>query len=237
MSKLISIIIPSFNRFNSLIHLIQSIKNQTYKNTEIIVINDKSSQPEYYSYDFEGNDIKIIHTEKNSKEIWGFGCPQRNLGMNVAKGEYIAFVDDDDYWMPEKLEIQIKAMEESGYKMSCTDGYFGKGKYNSNEKYIIYNGEKYKNQIFSKLRSKNLGHFIKNGWPKIWTLKMIEGHNSIICSSVIIHKSLYEIEGGFKAMRYGEDYEYWKRLLKHTDLIYIKTPLFYYDGNHGKWAR
>ena len=65
--KLVSVIIPSFNRFQSLIHLIHSIRNQTYQNIEIIVINDKSSQPEYYSFNFEELGVNIIHCEKNSK--------------------------------------------------------------------------------------------------------------------------------------------------------------------------
>lgn len=235
--KLVSVIIPSFNRFQSLLYLIQSIKNQTYKNIEIIVVNDKSTQIDYYNYDFEKEGVKVILCEKNSKELYGFGCPQRNIGMEVAKGDYIAFVDDDDYWMPEKIELQIKAMEKTGCKMSCCDGYFGLGKYSPSKKYFIYNEQKYKNTIFKILKSKNLGHFIKNGWPTIWKLKMIEGHNSIICSSVIIEKSVYEKVGGFKPMRYAEDWDYWKRILKHYDAVYVKKPLVYYDGQHGQWAR
>ena len=57
----ISVIIPSFNRFKYLLNTIKSIKEQTYKNIEIIVINDKSSQKEYYEYDWDLNNIKIIH--------------------------------------------------------------------------------------------------------------------------------------------------------------------------------
>ncbi len=57
----ISIIIPTYNRFNYLLNTIQSIKKQTYSNIEIIVVNDKSTQKDYYNYDWKNNNIKIIH--------------------------------------------------------------------------------------------------------------------------------------------------------------------------------
>ena len=63
----VSVIIPTFNRFNYLLNAIQSVKEQTYKNLEIIVINDKSSQKEYNNYDWEVNNIKIIHLDQNTK--------------------------------------------------------------------------------------------------------------------------------------------------------------------------
>ena len=105
--SLVSIIIPSYNRFKYLFNTLESIKCQTYKNIEIIVINDGSTQKEYYDYDWNG--VNIIHLEKNSKEIFGYGCVGyvRNKGIEIAKGKYIAFCDDDDIWFPNKLEIQI----------------------------------------------------------------------------------------------------------------------------------
>lgn len=105
-SELVSVIIPTYNRFTYLLNTIESIKNQTYKNIEIIVVNDRSTQKEYYEYDWNG--VTVIHLEKNSKDIFGFACPggyQRNYGINIASGKYIAFCDDDDIWFPTKLEI------------------------------------------------------------------------------------------------------------------------------------
>ena len=94
----VSVVIATYNRFSYLMNAIQSVKNQTYKNVEIIVINDCSVQKEYYEYDFSANGIKIIHLEKNSKEIHGFACPggyQRNFGIGIATGKYIAFCDEN----------------------------------------------------------------------------------------------------------------------------------------------
>ena len=64
----VSVIIPTFNRFRYLLNTIKSVKEQTYKNIEIIVINDKSTQKEYYDYDWEKKGIIIIHLQENSKK-------------------------------------------------------------------------------------------------------------------------------------------------------------------------
>ena len=64
----VSVIIPTYNRFKYLLNTIESVKKQTYTNLEIIVINDKSTQKEYYEYDWNSNNIKIIHLEKNRED-------------------------------------------------------------------------------------------------------------------------------------------------------------------------
>ena len=69
--ELVSVIIPTYNRFNFLLNAIRSVKEQTYKNIEIIVVNDCSIQEEYYNYDFKkefGKNIKIIHLQENSRK-------------------------------------------------------------------------------------------------------------------------------------------------------------------------
>ena len=139
----VSVVISTYNRFNYLLNTIKSVIEQTYSNIEIIVVNDKSTQNEYYDYDWKINNIKIIHLEKNSKDIFGYACAGyvRNKGIKLASGKYIAFCDDDDIWFPNKIEIQINAMKETGCKMSSTDGLYGYGIYDSkkNIKYIMPN--------------------------------------------------------------------------------------------------
>ena len=136
----VSVIIPTFNRFKYLLNTIRSVKEQTYKNLEIIVVNDCSTQKEYYEYNWEENGIIMIHLEENSKQKFGFACAGyvRNQGIKISSGEYIAFCDDDDIWFPKKLELQLNAMKETGCKMSSTDGLIGSGIFDSNKKYEIY---------------------------------------------------------------------------------------------------
>ena len=105
---LVTIIIPTYNRFDCLLNALDSAKNQTYINTEIIVVNDRSTQEEYYNYDYPG--CIVVHLDKNSKARFGHASPggyQRNVGMKLGTGVYYAFLDDDDYWMPDKIEKQV----------------------------------------------------------------------------------------------------------------------------------
>lgn len=90
----VSVIIPTYNRFSFLLNTIKSIKEQTYKNIEIIVINDCSIQKEYNEYDWKVNNIIIIHLKENSKKKFGFACAGfvRNKGIEIATGKYIAFL-------------------------------------------------------------------------------------------------------------------------------------------------
>ena len=234
MKDKITIIIPTYNRFNYLLNAIKSAKNQTYQNTEIIIVNDCSTQEEYYHYKFEG--CIVIHLEMNSKKRFGHASPggfQRSVAMKIATGKYIAFLDDDDYWFPEKLEKQVEAMKISGCLMSCTDAYIGNGVYDDSKKYKIYNEEKYKNTINHIFNRNKKGDLMKNGYPSIWNKEFMNVHNCCIASTVMIKTDLIDKVGYFSNQLWAPDYDYWKRLIEHTDCIYVADPLIYWDSRHG----
>ena len=233
----VSVIIPTFNRFKYLLNTIESVKNQTFTNLEIIVINDKSTQKEYYSYDWKANNINIIHLEKNSKDIFGYGCVGyvRNKGIEKSTGKYIAFCDDDDIWFPNKIELQINAMKKTGCKMSCTDGLIGKGIYDPNKKYKKFNEEHYYNKLVNIYR-KNNSTLLENGFPEIWNLEFLKIHNCVINSSVIVDNDMLVKIGMVPYRRRGQDYQCWLNILKHTNCIYLKDICVYYDSKHGDGA-
>ena len=85
---LVSVIIPTYNRYSYLLNAINSVKNQTYKNIEIIIVNDCSSQQEYYTNTFDG--CRVLHLKENTRNIIGYPCAgfARNQGINIAKGKY-----------------------------------------------------------------------------------------------------------------------------------------------------
>jgi glycosyltransferase involved in cell wall biosynthesis len=232
---LISVIIPTYNRFQYLLNTLKSVKNQTYKNIEIIVINDCSTEKEYYSHDWKDDDIKIIHLEVNSKKKFGFACAGyvRNEGIKISKGKYIAFCDDDDIWFPNKLELQLKAMKELSCKMSSTDGLIGNGVFDINKKYHVYNNEYFYQTLVNIYKNKN-SNLLDNGIPDIFTLELIKIHNLIICSSVIIEKEILDKINNFKLVKNGqEDWDCWIRALDYTNCVYVKDICFYYDNLHG----
>lgn len=232
-NKLISVIIPTLNRFKYLLNAIESVKSQSYKNIEIIVVNDCSDQKEYYTYDYK--DVKIIHLEKNSKQIYGYNNAGyvRNIGINNSKGEYIAFLDDDDMWIsPYKIEKQLYNMNLYGCNLSCTEGYIGNGIYDKNNKYKLYMQENFIDIVKNIYKNKN-SNLLDNGYPKIWTKEFLKVHNSCINSSIMFKKSLYYKCGGFRDLSYAEDYDLIMRILDHTNCVFINIPSIYYDDNHG----
>lgn len=230
---LISVIIPTYNRFIYLLNTIESIQKQTYTNIEIIVVNDCSIQKEYYEHEWKN--IIIVHLKQNSKKLFGYACTGyvRNEGIKLAKGKYIAFCDDDDIWFPNKLELQIKGMIETSCKMSSTDGLFGYGIYNKKVQYKKYLAEKYYPTL-QTLYNNNKNNFLYNGFPDIWTLEFLQIHNCIVCSSVLIEKEILDKINYFKCQKNEkEDYDCWLRALEYTNCFYVKDVCFYYDGGHG----
>ena len=109
----VSIILPYYRKINYVKKTINSILSQSFKDFEIILIYDDENLHDLFviENDFKNNPkIKII---KNSKNL-GAGI-SRNIGIKHAKGEIIAFVDSDDFWLPDKLERQTKFMQENNY--------------------------------------------------------------------------------------------------------------------------
>lgn len=109
MSKvaLVSVVIPSFNREKTIARAIKSVLNQTYQEIEVIVVDDCSlDNTEFVVNEINDKRIKFIKLSHNSG-----ACAARNVGISIAKGDYIAFQDSDDYWHKDKLEKQIEYME------------------------------------------------------------------------------------------------------------------------------
>jgi len=242
-NDLVSVIIPSYNRFEFLQKAIASVLNQTYKNIEIILVNDGSTQKEYYSNSFP-DIVKVINLDTNQKNILGYVSDGhvRNFGIKAANGKYLAFLDDDDLWMPNKLEIQLKGMWKYDSKFSSTEGFYGEGSYVKEKNYELYNDEKFYSVIKKKysgtIFSPNFLEKVKGykfRFPEIWTYDFLQIHNCVIVSSVIVEKKIMDNLGGFRGLptTLHSDYDCWLGLLKLTDLLYINQPLFYYDGKHG----
>ena len=231
----VTAVVPTYNRFKYLMNTIKSIKEQTYPNMEIIVVNDCSTEKEYYEYNWEENGIIILHLEENSKSKFGYACAAyvRNKGIEKSTGKYIAFCDDDDIWFPKKIELQINAMKNNRCKMSSTDGLFGFGEYCASKKYVIFNAENCYNSLLYIYRSRGSG-YLENGFPRIWRLDFLTIHNCVICSSVLVEKEILNKVGGFSIMEPpGEDYDCWLKILQHTNSVYVEDICFYYDGSHG----
>ena len=107
--KKISVVIPVFNREGVVLRAVDSVLNQTYPVHEVIVVDDCSTDNTYNLVDsVDDPRVRLICNEVNSG-----ACRSRNVGIEAASGEYIALLDSDDEWLPEKLEKQMAALEAS----------------------------------------------------------------------------------------------------------------------------
>lgn len=122
MKSLVSIITPSYNSEKFIKETIESVLNQTYMNWELLIVDDCSTDEspkiikEYSKIDSR---IKYLRNEKN-----GGPAISRNRGLDIAKGEYIAFLDSDDFWDKYKLELQINFMKKNNLSITHSDYFF-----------------------------------------------------------------------------------------------------------------
>ncbi len=118
MADLVSIIMPSFGTAPFIAESIESVQAQSYKNWELIIVDDCSpdNTDDVVRPYLSDERIKYLKNEKNSG-----AAVSRNRALREAKGKWIAFLDSDDLWMPEKLEKQIRFMEKNGYCFSYTN--------------------------------------------------------------------------------------------------------------------
>ena len=205
----ISVIIPSYNCSTYVREAIESVLKQTYKNFEIIVVDDGSTDNTRCILDDLIHEEKIRYLlQKNA----GPACA-RNAGLRASKGEYIAFLDADDRWMPEKLRRSIECFEKNSQLglVHCA---------------VRAMDEKGDNLFFIKKKKMNrkvlAGHVF-------YHLLFRRAH--LCTSSVVIRKSCLEKTGNFDeklSFLGAEDRDLWLRIAEIYPFEYIEEPLTYY---------
>lgn len=116
---LVSVIIPNYNSSRYLGETLDSVRNQTFTDWEAIVVDDCSTDHSVeiiQSFARKDNRIRLIACHTNN----GGPAVPRNMGIAAARGDYIAFLDSDDLWMPEKLENQLRFMKDCNARLSST---------------------------------------------------------------------------------------------------------------------
>jgi glycosyltransferase involved in cell wall biosynthesis len=196
----VSVIIPTHNRAESLHSAITSVLNQTFQDFEIIIIDDASNDhTREVIASFNDARIKIIHNQV-SKGAAG----ARNIAIMNSSCEYVAFLDDDDEWLPEKLKIQTSLLDNSSMEIGgvCT-GYF--------------TIEQMCGRILSTVNSE--------------TIDLAKG-NSIATSSILLRRACFEKCGLFdESMLASSDYDMWIRISKEFSFKIIKNTLVKYCIN------
>jgi|TARA_Y100000814_G_scaffold254252_1_gene202175 glycosyltransferase involved in cell wall biosynthesis len=199
----ISVIIPTFNRKHTLQRAIDSVLAQTFKPYEIIIVDDgsKDGTKEWLLQNYPS--VQYIHQPNNGVSS------ARNKGIQISQGSWIALLDSDDEWMPEKLEYQSRFLEMNRDSSFC----------HTNEIWIR-NGVRV-NQM--KKHKKYGGDIFK--------------HCLDICrispSSSIIKKDVFEEVGAFdESLTVCEDYDLWLRVTAKFNILFLDEPLIKKYGGH-----
>ena len=200
----VSVIIPTWNRSPLLLRAVKSVLTQSYSPQEILVCDDGST-------DDSKNKIMKLNNERIkwiAGDHTGLPAAVRNWGLKVARGEWIAFLDSDDEWLPDKLEKQLRVLTKSKLQACSTNAF------------------RYENNI--KIEK------IINSKSKLISYSDLIINNQIISSSVIIHRSLIDNVGYFPTedkLKAIEDYAYWLRIAARSDFAFICEPLVKYHND------
>jgi GT2 family glycosyltransferase len=247
-TPVVSVIIPSYNRYEMLIHAVRSVCCQTYGAVEVIVVDDCSTDPRYLGLpDFFSNDprVRVIRLPENQRAKYRQRAAQgmtRNHGMREARGEYIAFLDDDDLWMPGKLDTQMSILRNhpdclmiASNMLNCTIAPNGRhvcgGPVRSNfstipGRHVSWSSEPRRGRL-----SPTSG--AAAGLKRLRRAECLR-YNFFPNSTVVIHRTAFE-KAGEQRLGRAQDYEYWKRVLQHTDALLLDMPTAHYCTSSRKF--
>ena len=211
---LISIIIPTYNHSRYLGRALQSIHDQTYKNWEIIIIDNHSTDNTFdVVKKFDGPRVNYMKIHND-----GIIAASRNMGINAAKGNWLAFLDSDDWWSFDKLEICSKYIDKDLDLIH-------------HDLDLVYDHPNFFRRRLTRSRQ------LKS---PILTDLLIKG-NAIVNSTVIVRKKLINKIGGIsedKNMVASEDYNTWLRIAAITDRFkYIPKSLGFYQIHSSSISR
>jgi len=202
-SALISVIIPTYNRGPMLKEAIDSVLTQDYPNFELIVVDDGSTDDTLKILRLYGQCLTFI--QQNNRGV----SAARNAGISAASGRYIAFLDSDDLWLPQKLTRQVQFFNLRPEALIC-----------QTEEIWMRDGRR----VNPKLRHQKLSGMIFE--PSL--------HLCLVSpSAVMIRRSLFEEVGLFdESLPACEDYDLWLRVSCRYPVYLIPTPLIIKRGGH-----
>lgn len=197
----ISVVIPIYNGEKTIKETIISVLNQTFADFELIIINDGSDDAT----------LEIVQNIKDPRiQVFSYAnaglSASRNRGVAKAKGEFISFIDADDLWTPNKLELQLKALQDhpqAAVAYSWTDWIDQSGQFLRAGGHITVNGNAYEKLL--------IRDFIESG------------------SNTLIRKQALDEVGGFDpSVTPPEDWDMWLRLAEKYEFITVEEPQVLY---------
>ena len=213
MEPLVSIIVPAWNCARWITATLESVYAQTYRNWEIILVDDGSTDDTRSILDRHMARIRYHYQENRGT------AAARNAGLREARGELIAFLDNDDLWLPRKLELQVKALQaapECG--LVFTDG-----------RVFTDDGSRLHSVLSRQLdpwiaRCTTADGLTAKGWL---FRELFLASEIASASSVLVSKQCIEGAGGFdEKIRLADDYDLWLRIALRHPVILVRTSLY-----------
>jgi glycosyltransferase involved in cell wall biosynthesis len=199
----VSVIVPTYNRLPKVRESIDSVLKQTYRDFELWVVDDGSTDGTGQALKVFGNKIKYVSQANRGVSA------ARNLGLRVSRGKHVAFLDSDDLWEPRKLEIQVRCMEANPQFPLCytDETWIRRGvRVNPRKKHAKYSG---------------------------WIFERCLPLCIISPSSALMKRTLFEEIGGFdENLPVCEDYDFWLRVTRRYPVLFIDEKLIVKRGGH-----
>ncbi|MGH7845554.1 MAG: glycosyltransferase family 2 protein [Candidatus Binatia bacterium] len=203
MAPLVSVIIPTYNRREMVRDAVDSVLAQTYRNFELIIVDDGSDDDTAEALTSYGEALRVCAQPNRGV------AAARNRGVFCAAGSYLAFLDSDDLWLPRKLEVQAAFMQENPRAQICQteEIWFRRGvRVNPRTKHRKPSGDIFRPSLELCLVSP---------------------------SAVMMTRALFDTSGGFdEAFTACEDYDLWLRIAKFCPVPLIAEPLVIKRGGH-----
>jgi len=197
-SPIVSVIIPTYNRSEMLIRSIESVLYQTYKDFELIIVSDGSTDgTDKIVASYADPRIRFLKHEKSRG-----ASAARNTGIRASIGTYIAFLDDDDEWTHNKLEVQVPIIEKSAPEVGLVYAWM---EYFENGKSRRIHAPELRGNVFVEMLDK----------------QAIGG-----CPTVIIKREIIKNVGYFdESLLRGNDGDYWRRISKQYQVDFVPEVL------------
>lgn len=210
---MVSVIIPTHQNYHGLERAVESVFDQTYQNIEVLIVDDASAEP-------ARSEIERIATRDPRVELlrlnenYGAGVARRQ-GQIRARGEYIAFLDADDIWLPEKLAVQIGLMIENNWNLSHTSYYKSSSPPNTSVEPYAYGLSR-----------------VVHARPVV-DYDMLLSSNWIACSTAVYRRANFG-KMYMPDLRRRQDYAFWLSLLRTGEKSYgVTKPLTVYCVGNG----
>ena len=209
----ISVIIPTYNRKHTLPRALDSVLAQSYQPFEIILIDDGSTDGTINLIKSKYPSIKLLKSHETSKPLKGYSpkgvSVARNVGIKQSKGDWIAFLDSDDEWTPDKLTKQVQLVNKSRGSVFC----------HTNEIWIR-DGVR----VNQRKKHQKYGGYIFKECLDICRISP---------SSALIDKSIFEDIGLFdESLKVCEDYDLWLRITSNYPVLFLDKFLIKKYGGH-----